>query len=143
MDVLATLTQDMKNALRGGDKRGLEAVRYLMAQVKNFQIDKPGHEPLTEPEFLQIVKKVLKNTEEAIAQYAAGGRNDLVEEETEKLAFMKKYLPQQLSDDELRGLIDQVRGENPGIEPGPLTGKVLKLAAGRADGSRVQQLMRS
>ncbi len=142
MDVLGTLTQDMKEALRAGNKRGLETVRYLMAQVKNSQIDKPDHAPLTESEFLQIVKRVMKNTEEAITQYAGGGRQDLVDEETEKMALMKKYLPQQLSDEELMALIDQVRGENPGIEPGPLTGKVLKLAAGRADGTRVQQLMR-
>ena len=69
MDVLGTLTQDMKDALRGGNKRALEAVRYLMAQVKNFQIDKPDRSALTESEFMQIVKKVVKNTEEAIEQY--------------------------------------------------------------------------
>lgn len=141
MDVLAALTQDMKDALRAGNKRALEAVRYLMAQVKNFQIDKPDHAPLTEQEFLQLVKKVMKNTEEAIAQYSTGGRADLVEEETEKLGFMKKYLPQQLSDEELTALIEQVRGENPGIETGPLIGKVLKISGGRADGTRVKQLM--
>lgn len=142
MDVLGTLTQDMKEALRAGNKRALEAVRYLMAQVKNFQIDKPDHTPLTESEFLQIVKKVVKNTEEAIEQYAQGGREDLIDEEKEKLGFMKKYLPQQLSDDELRALVQQVIGENPGMERGPLTGRVMQKAAGKADGAKVSQIIR-
>lgn len=142
MDVLEKLTQDMKEALRGGNKRGLEAVRYLMAQVKNFQIDKPEHTAVTDSEFMQIVKKVVKNTEEAIAQYAQGGRDDLVAEETEKLEFMQRYLPQQLSDAELTALVEQIRGENPGIENGPLIGKVLQQAGGRTDGGRVNQIIR-
>lgn len=142
MDVLGTLTQDMKDALRSGNKRALEAVRYLMAQVKNVQIDKPDHSPLTESEFMHIVKKVIKNTEEAIEQYSTGGREDLVAEENEKLGYMKKYLPQQLSDDELRALIQQVMGENPGMQPGPLTGKVMQKTAGRADGGTVSRIIR-
>ncbi len=142
MDVTATLTEDLKKALRSGNKRGLEAVRYLLAQVKNFQIDKPDHAPLTTAEFQQVVKRVVKNTEEAIEQYAAGGRADLVEEETEKLALMRGYLPPALSDDELKALITQIKGENPNIQPGPLTGKVMQQAAGRADGGRVNQLIR-
>ena len=142
MDVLATLTQDMKDMLRAGNKRGLEAVRYLLAQVKNAQIDKPNHEALTESEFMTIVRKVLKNTEEAITQYANGGRTDLVEEETEKMQFMKKYLPQQLGEDELRDLVSQIIAENPGVQPGPLTGKVMQKVAGRADGGTVSRLIR-
>lgn len=142
MDVLALLMNDMKTAMRAHDSVALETVRYLMAQVKNAQIDKPGHEALTEAEFTAIVKKVIKNTEEAMAQYASGGREDLVEAEKPKLALMQKYLPQQLSEDELRRIVKDIVANNPGVAIGPLTGMVLKQAAGRADGGTVSRLLR-
>lgn len=142
MDVLATLTEDMKTAMRARDAMALETVRYLMAQVKNAQIDKPGHEPLTELEFTAIVKKVIKNTQEAMEQYAAGNRQDLVDAEKPKLAFMQKYLPQQLSEDELRTIVAEAIAANPDLGVGPLTGIIMKQAAGKADGGTVSRLIK-
>lgn len=142
MDVLATLTEDMKVAMRARDSVALETVRYLLAQVKNAQIDKPGHEPLTELEFTAIVKKIIKNTQEAIEQYAAGNRQDLVDAEKPKLALMQKYLPQQLSEDELRTIVSEAIAQNPDLGMGPLTGIIMKQTAGKADGGTVSKLIR-
>ncbi len=142
MDVLATLTNDMKDAMRAKDRMALDTVRYLMAQVKNAQIDKPDHAPLTDGEFMAIVKKIIKNTEEAIEQYRAGGREDLAAEELPKIEFMRRYLPQQLSEDELRVIIQDTIDANPGAQVGPLTGMVLKQTSGRADGGMVSKLLR-
>ncbi len=142
MDVLATLTEDMKNAMRSRDAVALEAIRYLISQVKNAQIDKPDHSPLTEQEFMAIVKKVMKNTQEAMEQYAAGGRQDLVDAEAPKLELMKKYLPEQMGEESLRTLIAEALEKNPGIGVGPLTGQIMKQVAGKADGALVSQLIR-
>jgi uncharacterized protein YqeY len=142
MDVLATLTEDMKIAMRARDAMALETVRYLLAQVKNAQIDKPGHEALTELEFTAIVKKVIKNTQEAMDQYAAGGRQDLVDAEKPKLEFMQKYLPKQLSEDELKTIVAETIAENPDLGVGPLTGIIMKKTAGTADGGLVSKLIR-
>lgn len=142
MDVLATLTEDMKIAMRARDAMALETVRYLLAQVKNAQIDKPGHEPLTELEFTAIVKKVIKNTQEAMDQYAAGNRQDLVDAEKPKLEFMQKYLPKQLSEDELRTIVAEAIAANPDLGVGPLTGIIMKQTAGKADGGIVSKLIK-
>lgn len=142
MDVLATLTEDMKIAMRARDAMALETVRYLMAQVKNAQIDKPGHEALTELEFTAILKKVIKNTQEAMDQYAAGNRQDLVDAEKPKLAFMQKYLPKQLSEDELKTIVAEAIAANPDLGVGPLTGIIMKQTAGKADGGLVSKLIR-
>lgn len=142
MDVLATLMSDMKDAMRSHDQVALNTVRFLMAEVKNAQIDKPGHEPLTENEFVAIVKKVVKNTEEAMLQYGEGGREDLVEAEKPRIAFMQKYLPKQMNEAELRQVITDIRAANPGVAAGPLTGMVMKQVGGAADGGLVSKLIR-
>lgn len=142
MDVLATLTEDMKIAMRSKDRMALDTVRYLMSQVKNAQIDKPNHEPLTDLEFVAIVKKIIKSTEEAIEQYRAGGREDLASEELPKIKFMRRYLPQQLGEDEIRVIIQETLDENPGAQVGPMTGLVMKKVSGKADGSLVSKLLR-
>lgn len=142
MDVLATLTEDMKVAMRARDSVALETVRYLLSAVKNAQIDKPGHDPLTELEFTVIVKKIIKNTQEAIEQYAAGNRQDLVEAEQPKLTLMQKYLPQQLSEDELRAIVSETVAQNPGLGMGPLTGIIMKQTAGKTDGGAISKILR-
>lgn len=141
MDPLAQLTEDMKSALRAGDKGKLETVRYLIAAVKNAQIDKPDHSAITEPEFHKLVAKIIKMSEEAITQFRSGGRDDLADAEEVKVAVWKAYLPTQLTEDELRTIISQVKTANPGLDIGPLTGKVMAQTAGRADGGTVRRLL--
>lgn len=142
MTVLQQLTEDMKNAMRAKDAVTLDSVRFILSKVKNFEIDKPDKQPATDAEVQQIVRKLVKDTEEAIAQYQTGGRQDLVDAETAKVAVYKKYLPQQLTDDQVWDLIQQVRSSQPDIAVGPLTGQVLKLAQGKSDGGTVNRLLR-
>lgn len=142
MDVLGNLTEDMKNALRAGDKMRLLAVRYLMAQVKNAQIDKADHAPLTEDEFLKIIRNQVKSSEESIAQYREGNREDLAEEESAKVAIMKEYLPAQMSEEEVRALVAQLRADNPDVAQGPFIGLVMKNVGARSDGGTVNKMVR-
>lgn len=142
MDPLTLLQTDMKNAMKAGDKQRLDAIRYLIAQVKNFQIDKGLNAEVTEQDLYQVVKKLVKNTEEAIQQYRSAGRDDLADEDQARMEVWKTYLPAQLSDEELRALVERVVAENPGQGMGPLTGKILREADGKADGGRVSALLR-
>lgn len=138
-----TLMNDMKEAMKSGDKAKLTTIRFLMAEVKNALIDKPGHEPITEDEFHKILKKLVKNTEEALAQYRAAGREDLSSEEAANLAIFKSYLPEQLDDVALTELVQKIVAENPGLGIGPLTGKVLQAAGGKTEGSAVGAKLRA
>ncbi len=141
MDPLTQLTEDMKTALRAGDKGKLETVRYLIAAVKNAQIDKPDRAPVSEVEFHKLVAKIIKMSEEAIAQFRSGNRDDLADAEEIKVAVWKAYLPEQLSEDDLRKIISDVKSANPTLDIGPLTGKVMAQTTGRADGGTVRRLL--
>lgn len=142
MSLQEQLTQDMKNAMRAKDQVTLDAIRFMMAKIKNFEIDKPDRQPATEAEVMQIIRKVVKDSQEGISQYQAGGRADLVEAEQVKVDIYSKYLPKPLSDDEVWELIQQIKTSNPDLAQGPLTGKVLGLAHGRTDGGVVARVLR-
>src|SRR5690606_29532525 len=126
MTPVEQLTQDMKTALKSKNKEALEAIRFLLAQVKNAEIDKPNRESLTTEEFTKVVRKLVKNAEEAIQQYRDGNREDLVSEEEKKVVIWKGYLPQQLSEEELESIINEVVAKVPHADQmGPIIGQVM------------------
>ncbi len=143
MNPLQMINDQIKSALKAGDKTKLDSLRYLMSQLQNAQINKGRNNELTQVEFQQIVKKIIKNSEEAIEQYRQGNRSDLVESESAKLDVLKELIPQPLSDEEIKSLIEQVRLQQPEIQVGPLIGQVIKLSGGRADGQTVARLAAS
>ncbi len=110
--------------------------------MKNAQIEKGRDAELTEEEFLKTVRKIIKNSDEAIEQYRQGNRQDLVDQETEKTNILRELLPQPLSPAELKALVEKIHQENPGLANGPLIGLVLKAANGRADGRQVGEALR-
>jgi len=136
------LSDMIKDAMRARDQFRLDTLRYLSAQLQNAQIDKGRDVALTEEEFLKIVQKIIKNSEEGIAQYRQGNREDLVEAEQAKVEIMKEFLPEQLSEAELKAIVERVQAENPGVAMGPLTGLVMKEVAGQADGRQVSAMIR-
>lgn len=143
MNPLQMINDQIKSALKAGDKTKLDSLRYLMSQLQNAQINKGRNNELTQVEFQQIVKKIIKNSEEAIEQYRQGNRSDLVESESAKLDVLKELIPQPLSDEEIKSLIEQVRLQQPEIQVGPLIGQVIKQSGGRADGQTVTRLAAS
>lgn len=138
MTLKQQLTEDMKTAMRGHDSVSLNAIRFLQAEIRNVEID---HGEQDDAGVQKIIARQIKQMKDAIGDYQKGGRTDLVEQEEAKVAVLARYQPQQLTDDELRSIIEQVKTDNPGVNQGQLIGLVLKQAAGRADGSRVSQLL--
>ncbi len=137
------LTTDMKDALRSKNREVLDAVRFLLAQVRNAEIDKPNRESLTTEEFTKIVRKLVKNAEEAIQQYRDGAREDLAVDEERKVVIWKKYLPQQLSEEEVEKIIDEVMQGMPSSDQiGPIIGKVMAQAQGQTDGGTISRLVK-
>lgn len=142
MNPTQKLSEEIKNAMRARDQVRLDTLRYLSAQIKNAEIDKGLNATLTEDEFIKVVQKQVKNSEEAIEQYRQGNRQDLVDSEQVKIEIMKEFLPQPLSEEELKQIINELKAENPNLAIGPLTGLVMKAVAGRADGRQVSTLIR-
>ena len=143
MDLKAQLTEDLKSALRSGDKLRTSVIRLLTALIKNREVEKRG--PLTDAEALQAVSASCKQRQEAIEQYRQGGRQDLVDKETAELAILQSYLPAALSPDELQTLVQEAIQDSQASSPREM-GKVMALlipkVTGRADGKIVSTLVR-
>lgn len=142
-DPVSNLTEDIKKAMKAGQKERLDSLRYLHSKLKNAQIDKGKDSVLTQQEMESVVQKLVKNSEEAIEQFAQGNRQDLVDSETAKVEIWKEYLPKQLTDEEIAQIVAEVKTANPDLQIGPLIGMVMKKVQGQADGGRVSKAVQA
>lgn len=109
MDLKLRLQDDIKTAMRGGDKLGLITLRMFSAAIKQREIDE--RIVLDEAQVLSVVEKLIKQRREAATQYEAGNRPDLAAKELAEIALLQAYLPEPLSEAELDGLIDGALAE--------------------------------
>jgi uncharacterized protein len=138
------LETDLRAAMRAGDTVGRDVIRYLLAAVKNAEIDKGG--PLAPVDEAAVLRRQAKQRQESIEQFRAGKRDDLAEREEAQLAILSRYLPAELSDDELRSLAEAVVREVGASGPkdmGKVMPAVIARAEGRADGRRVSAVVRA
>jgi len=134
MSYVQKLMEDMKTAMKAGEKTKVGTIRLLMSEVKNTEIDQGE---LDEAGFQKVVARLSKQVKEGMEEFARAGREETAAEEAEKLAILEAYLPQQLSDDELREIVVAVKKNNPAAQGGQLIGAVMAQVKGRADGKRV------
>jgi hypothetical protein len=144
MTLLDTLNSDLKDALKGGQRERADLIRNLKSDLKYREIEK--RESLTEEDMIAVLASAAKKRREAIEQYQAAGRDDLVQREQGQLDLINHYLPQPLSENELLELIDAAIAES-GASGAADMGKVMKLimpkVKGRAEGNVVRQLVQS
>lgn len=128
----------MKDALKARQSEKLDTLRFLLAEIKNVEID---HGELDDSSIQQVVRRQIKQVKEARDQFATGGRTDLVDSEEAKLAVLEQYLPQQLSEAELASLIAGVieSSDNPSFKS--VMPVVMQQVAGRADGKTVATMV--
>ncbi len=133
----------LKDAMKAQDRLRVSALRMIRSALHNRRIEKRAD--LDEGEVLQVLSTWAKQRREAIEQFRAGGRADLAEKEAAELAVVQGFLPAQLSDDELRTLIAEAvsatGADGPG-DMGRVMGALMPRVRGRADGKRVNQLVR-
>ncbi len=143
MSLLDRLTEDMKAAMKAGDKVRLGTIRLLRSQLKDAQISKRAE--LTPEEELAVLTNAAKKRREAIEAYKQSDRTDLLEQEEAELRIIQEYLPQQLSEEEIEAEVDRVIEEVGATSMRDL-GRVMKQTMsrlkGRADGRTVQQIVR-
>ena len=143
MSLLDKLSEDLKAAMKSGDKVRVETVRLLRGQLKDFRINQQ-HEPSVDEE-LALLVSAAKRRRESIEAYGKAGRQDLADKEAAELAIISEYLPQGLTQDEVAAIISaaiaEVGAQGPG-DVGKVMGKIMGQVKGRADGKLVQQLVR-
>ena len=132
------LEDDLKTAMRAGDATTRDAIRYLLSAVKNAEIDARGTGVAADADV--ALRKVAKQLADAIDQYRAAGRDDLADHENAQLDVLKRYLPQEMSDDDLQAAVAAAIAETGAAGPkdmGRVMPVVLAKTAGQADGRRV------
>jgi len=141
--MLNQLHDELIIAMKAGDKIAMTGLRNIIGKLKSFQIDKG--EPLTKEDALKILKSATKQLRESVEQYKKGGRDDLAEKELFELSLLDKYLPEQLSEGEIRKIVKETiqASETESMqEMGRVMGMIMKELAESADGRLVQQIVR-
>lgn len=142
MSLIDQIEQEMKEALKAGQKERLSVLRGLKSDFKYKQIEL-GH-PLTDVEIVGVLSTNAKKRRESIEQFRAGGREELAQKEELELQIISGYLPQQLSEDKLRQIIAETIAETGADSPQKI-GLVMKAlmpkVKGQADGKLVNRLV--
>lgn len=144
MSLKLQLTDDMKTAMRGHDKRRLGVIRLALAAIKQREVDERIE--LDDDQILSALEKMLKQRRDSVTQYEAAKREDLAEQERYEIGVLQTYLPKQLDRAELDAMIDTAISET-GAESMRDMGKVMGLlkerAAGRADMAEVSKQIKA
>jgi uncharacterized protein len=128
------ITEDMKAAMRAGEKDRLGTIRLALAAIKQREVDE--RITLDDPQVLAVLDKMIKQRREAIAQFQSGGRADLVAKETAEIGVLQGYLPAQMSEAEIDQLIAEsiaATGAASLKDMGKVMALVKPKAQGRAD----------
>ena len=140
--MLNQLQEELKVAMKGGDKAAMIGLRNIIGKLKAAQIDKG--ESLNEEESMKILKSAAKQFKESVEQYNKGGRADLVQKELFELSLIEKYLPEQLSEDKIKDLVKKIiqsTGAESMQDMGRVMGILMQELARSADGKLVQKIV--
>lgn len=138
------ITEDMKTAMKAGEKEKLATVRLILSAIKQVEVD--TRETLDDTKVLAVLDKMVKQRRESIAQYTKAGRDDLANQEQREIDIIQAYLPEQLSDDEIAEMIQAAISDS-GAESIRDMGKVMGILKpklqGRADIGAVSGLIKA
>jgi uncharacterized protein YqeY len=144
MPLSQKINDDMKAAMKSGDKARLEVLRFTLASLNPAQKEKALKDPqavLSDEEVVTIIQKEAKKRKDSIELFKQGKRGDLVAKEEGDLKVLYGYLPQELSRDEIVAMVKTAK-ENGASDFGSIMKEVMKSAKGRADGKTVGDVIR-
>jgi uncharacterized protein len=134
MSLKERITDDMKAAMRSGEKERLGVIRMITSAIKQREVDE--RITLDDAQVLSVLEKMIKQRKESLVQFQAGNRPDLVDKENAEITLLQTYMPSQLSDAELDGLIaDAIAATGAATikDMGKVMGIIKQKAQGRAD----------
>jgi len=131
MPLKERITDDMKAAMRSGEKERLGVIRMITSAIKQREVDE--RITLDDSQVLSVLEKMIKQRKESIVQFQAGNRPDLVDKETAEIALLQSYLPSQLSESELDALIGEAVAATGAVSIKDM-GKVMAIIKGKAQG---------
>ena len=144
MSLKVRISEDMKSAMRAKDSARLGAIRLLLAAIKQREVDERIE--LDDMQVIEAIEKMLKQRRDSISQYEAANRHDLADVEKFEVSVLQEYLPQALTEDEIKAILEQVVAETSasGIKDmGKVMAAVKPLVVGRADMGKISGLIKS
>ncbi len=148
MSLHEQIKEQLKDALRAKDEVKLRTIRGMLTAFTNELVatSRKPQEMLNDEEVVNVIRRLAKQRKESITQFVAGGREDLAVGEREELAVLEAYLPQMMSEDEVRKIVEAKKAEL-GIDDkaklGMFVGTLMKELKGKADGALVKQIAES
>jgi hypothetical protein len=142
MSLLERLNEDMKHAMKNKDKEKLSVIRMIKAALQNEAI-KLGKE-LSEEEEITVLSREVKQRKDSLHEFEKAGRTDLAEKINTELTYVKAYMPEQLTEDEIKGIVKEaIRevGASSKSDMGKVMAVVMPKVKGKADGSLVNKIV--
>ena len=147
MTLKEKITSDMKEAMKAGDTLRRDTLRLIDSAIKNVEIEKQKRETgLSDEEVLEVLGRAVKQRQDSIRQFEAGGRPDLAENEKVELEIIVPYLPAQLSQAEIALVVDEIfaaAGQVTAADLGKIMGQAMARLKGKADGNVVREIVKS
>ena len=144
MTLKAQISEDMKVAMRAKDAGRLGTIRLLQAAIKQREVDERIE--LTDTDVIAVIEKMLKQRKDSIAAYESANRTDLADVEKAEVIVLQSYLPQQLSDQEIKDVLDKVvldTGATNIKDMGKVMAAIKPLVAGKADMGKISGLIKA
>lgn len=145
MSLAEQIQSDLTRAMKARDQRATATLRMVVAAIRNARVAEGRTGDVTDDEVTDLIAKEAKKRQESIAAYRDAGRDELAATEEAELEILRRYLPEPLSEEELGAIVDEAIAETGASEPGDL-GRVMSMVMprvkGRADGKRVNELVR-
>ena len=138
------LARDLKDAMRAKETVRMSAIRSVQAAIT--EREKSGAGPVSDDDLVQIVAKQAKQRRDSYAQFTDAGRDDLAEREAQELGYIEAYLPAQASDEDIHAAVHAIvqrTGATTMKDMGRVMGEAMSELRGRAEGSRVQAVVRA
>ena len=141
--MIEKLQTKLKQELKSGNKTTINAYRNMIGKLNAYQID--SKKSLTEDDSIKILQGMAKQIKESINQFKKGGRDDLVESESNELVIIESFLPKQLEEDEIKKIVSNIIEKNNAndlSDLGKIMGIVMKEIAGKGDGKIASQIVK-
>ena len=144
MNLNEQIAVDLKKALISKDELEVSVLRMTVSAIRNKEISLRQGEKveLTDEQIQEVLKSEIKKRQDSVASYRDAGRNDLADKEASEIKILEKYLPEQMSDDELEKIISELVSQTDEKNFGKLMGQAMGQVKGCADGNRVSAILK-
>lgn len=144
MSLRDKINEDVKEAMKAKDTKKRDALRLLMSAFKQIEVDE--RKELSDEDVIKIIQQQIKRRDDAAEQYKNAGREELMQNELDEIAYYQTYLPAQLSDDELTLALKEIIAKVGALsikDIGKVMGAASKELSGKADGKRINECAKS